>query len=108
MKRQIHVGNTGHVVVVGAFQHAIAAYLAEKPEVFADLAPFFAAKRALLTGGLGGTPFQVMPAQGSYFTLVDYSRCESLTGLDDMAAAFSARVAKARAKAPLATAPVAP
>ncbi len=83
--RKVHQFNTFSITT--AFQHAIAAYLAENPGVFAALAPFFAAKRELLTRGLADSAFEVIPAQGSYFTLVDYSRVQMLAGLDDMAAA---------------------
>ncbi len=83
--RKVHQFNT--FTIATAFQHAIAAYLQEQPQVFAALPDFFAHKRALLTSGLAGSAFKVLPAQGTYFTLVDYSACELLAGLDDMAAA---------------------
>lgn len=83
--RKVHQFNTFSITT--AFQHAIAAYLMERPDVFAGLAPFFAAKRELLTRGLAGSAFEVMPAEGSYFTLVDYSRSKLLAGLNDLAAA---------------------
>jgi methionine aminotransferase len=83
--RKVHQFNT--FTVATAFQHAIAAYLDERPEVFDALPAFFGHKRALLTTGLAGSSFKVVPAQGTYFTLVDYSGCSRLAGLDDMAAA---------------------
>jgi methionine aminotransferase len=83
--RKVHQYNT--FTIATAFQHAIAAYLGERPDVFDDLAEFFARKRELLTQGLAGSVLRVVPAQGSYFTLVDYSDCALLAGLDDMAAA---------------------
>lgn len=83
--RKVHQFNT--FTVATAFQHAIAAYLDERPEVFDALPAFFGSKRALLDAGLAGSAFRVVPAQGTYFTLVDYSGCERLAGLDDMAAA---------------------
>ena len=83
--RKVHQFNT--FAIATAFQHAIAAYLEERPEVFDELAGFFAHKRAQLTDGLAGSAFRVLPAQGTYFTLVDYSACGQLAGLDDMAAA---------------------
>jgi methionine aminotransferase len=82
--RKVHQFNTFSIAT--AFQHAIAAYLGEQPQVFDGLPRFFARKRALLTDGLAGSAFAVLPAQGSYFTLVDYSACPMLAGLDDMAA----------------------
>jgi methionine aminotransferase len=62
-------------------------YLEERFDVFDALPDFFAHKRRLLTAGLGPSAFRVIPAQGTYFTLVDYSGCGLLAGHDDMAAA---------------------
>lgn len=83
--RKVHQFNT--FTIATAFQHAIAAYLDETPDVFTRLPGFFERKRALLAVGLADSAFRVLPAQGTYFTLVDYSRCELLAGLDDQAAA---------------------
>jgi methionine aminotransferase len=83
--RKVHQFNTFSIAT--PLQHAIANYLEEAPHVFDELAGFFARKRALLTGGLADSAFRVLPAQGTYFTLVDYSGCGLLAGLDDMAAA---------------------
>ena len=83
--RKVHQFNTFSIPT--AFQHALAAYLAEKPGAFAALPEFFARKRDLLTAGLAGSALRVVPAEGTYFTLVDYSGCDLLAGLDDEAAA---------------------
>ena len=83
--RKVHQFNT--FTIATAFQHAVANYLAETPQAFADLAPFFERKRALLTAGLAGSTFRVLPSQGTYFTLVDYGQSQLLAGLDDQAAA---------------------
>jgi methionine transaminase len=83
--RKVHQFNTFSIST--AFQHALAAYLAAKPAAFNELPQFFAHKRQLLTEGLAGTAFRVLPAQGTYFTLVDYADCALLAGLDDAAAA---------------------
>jgi methionine aminotransferase len=83
--RKVHQFNT--FTIPTAFQHALAGYMAAKPAVFDELPRFFARKRALLTDGLAGSSFKVLPAQGTYFTLVDYSTCALLAGLDDAAAA---------------------
>jgi methionine aminotransferase len=83
--RRVHQFNT--FTIATALQHAVAAYLAEKPDVFASLAPFFAAKRRLLTEGLAGSVLRVLPCAGTYFTLVDYSASEMLGTLDDTQAA---------------------
>lgn len=82
--RKVHQFNT--FTIATALQHAIAAYLAVRPGLFDELAPFFDAKRALLTEGLAGSAFTVLASEGSYFTLVDYSRCQALAGLTDMQA----------------------
>ena len=83
--RKVHQFNTFSIAT--PFQYAIAGYLDAEPTVFDALGSFFAHKRALLTQGLAGSAFRVLPAQGTYFTLVDYSGCALLAGLDDMAAA---------------------
>lgn len=83
--RKVHQFNT--FTIATAFQHAIAAYLDETPDVFTRLPGFFERKRALLAVGLADSAFRVLPAQGTYFTLVDYGGCELLAGLDDQAAA---------------------
>lgn len=83
--RRVHQFNT--FTIATAFQHGIAEYLVRKPGVLGTLAPFFARKRALLEEGLSGSAFHVLPAQGTYFTLVDYSRVSRLADLDDAAAA---------------------
>jgi methionine aminotransferase len=83
--RKVHQFNTFSIAT--ALQHAIAAYLADRPQVFDALPEFFSRKRALLADGLSGSAFRVIPAQGTYFMLVDYAGCELLHGLDDTAAA---------------------
>jgi methionine transaminase len=83
--RKVHQFNT--FTIATAFQHALAAYLAEKPQVFDALPQFFERKRQLLADGLAKSAFRVLPAQGTYFTLVDYADCATLAGLDDAAAA---------------------
>ena len=83
--RRVHQFNT--FTIATALQHAVAAYLAEKPDVFATLAPFFTAKRRLLTEGLAGSVLRILPSAGTYFTLVDYSASEMLGTLDDTQAA---------------------
>ncbi|HEV7633220.1 MAG TPA: methionine aminotransferase [Steroidobacteraceae bacterium] len=83
--RKVHQFNT--FTIATAFQAAIAQYLEEKPAAFAGLADFFTARRELLTRLLAPGPLRVLPAQGTYFQLVDYADCAALAGLDDMQAA---------------------
>jgi methionine aminotransferase len=83
--RKVHQFNT--FTIATPFQHAIARYLGEKPEVYSGLAGFFERRRDLLAGLLAGSSLRVQRAQGSYFQLVDYAGCERLAGLDDVSAA---------------------
>jgi methionine aminotransferase len=83
--RKVHQFNT--FTISTAFQHALASYMARKPSVFDELPEFFTRKRQLLTDGLAGSVFRVLPAQGTYFTLIDYADSATLAGLDDTAAA---------------------
>ena len=54
-------------------QHAIAAYLAERPNCGPELAPFFQAKRERLRSALQNSGFTLPAAQGTYFQLLDFS-----------------------------------
>ncbi|HYP81448.1 MAG TPA: methionine aminotransferase, partial [Steroidobacteraceae bacterium] len=83
--RRVHQFNT--FTIATPLQHAIAAFLRARPDAYAGLPGFFAAKRALLTQGLAGSALRVLPSQGSYFTLVDYSGSRTLGALDDVEAA---------------------
>jgi methionine transaminase len=83
--RKVHQFNT--FTIATAFQHGIATFLAHRPDALASLPAFFTHKRDLLTRLLAPGPFRVVPSQGTCFSLVDYSQCEPLAGLDDMSAA---------------------
>jgi methionine transaminase len=83
--RKVHQFNT--FTIATPFQVAIARYLDERPDVLDGLADFFIARRDLLAGLLAGSSLRVLPAQGTYFQLVDYAGCEALAGLDDASAA---------------------
>ena len=78
--RKVHQFNT--FSIAHATQHAIAAYLDERPEVGCDLADFFQAKRDRLCAALAGSGFSLPPAQGTYFQLLDFS---AFAPPDDMA-----------------------
>lgn len=69
--RKVHQFNT--FSIAHPLQQAIAAYLAEKPEGWRELAPFFEAKRDRLRAALRSTPFALPPAAGTYFQLLDFS-----------------------------------
>ncbi|HTT42462.1 MAG TPA: methionine aminotransferase [Steroidobacteraceae bacterium] len=70
--RKVHQFNTFSISHMA--QHAIAAYLAEQqPDTGAGLAQFFQAKRDRLRAALAGSGFELPPAQGTYFQLLDFS-----------------------------------
>jgi methionine aminotransferase len=69
--RKVHQFNT--FSISHPLQHAIAAYLAERPDCGAELAGFFQGKRDRLRSALTGCGFRLPPAQGTYFQLLDFS-----------------------------------
>jgi methionine aminotransferase len=69
--RKVHQFNT--FSIAHPLQHAIAAYLAEKPDGWRGLSQFFQAKRDRLRAALSRTGFRLPPAQGTYFQLLDFS-----------------------------------
>jgi len=69
--RKVHQFNT--FSIAHPLQHAIAAYLQERPDCGLELAAFFQAKRDRLRSALKGSGFALPPAQGSYFQLLDFS-----------------------------------
>lgn len=69
--RKVHQFNT--FSISHPLQHAIAAYLEERPDCGAQLAPFFQAKRERLRSALASSGFALPPAQGTYFQLLDFS-----------------------------------
>ena len=83
--RKVHQFNT--FTIATPLQHAIARFLVEKPEAMDGLSAFFLQRHDLLAGLLAPTSLRVLPSKGTFFQLVDYSRCERLAGLDDIAAA---------------------
>ena len=68
--RKVHQFNT--FSIANPLQHAVAAYLAERPQTGRDLTAFFQAKRDRLRAALAGTGFVLPPAQGTYFQLLDF------------------------------------
>ncbi|MBS0389462.1 MAG: aminotransferase class I/II-fold pyridoxal phosphate-dependent enzyme, partial [Proteobacteria bacterium] len=73
--RKVHQYNT--FTIATSFQHAIAAYLRERPDCGADLPAYFQAKRDRLCALLEGSGFGLPRSAGSYFQLASYA------GLDD-------------------------
>lgn len=58
-------------------QHALARYLAD-PAPYAQLPAFYQAKRDLFCAGLRATPLRLLPCEGTYFVLADYSAISDL------------------------------
>ncbi|GAB4465721.1 MAG: pyridoxal phosphate-dependent aminotransferase [Burkholderiaceae bacterium] len=58
-------------------QHAIARYL-ERTAPYETLAAFYQAKRDLFIAGLARTRFRLLPCEGTYFVLADYSAISDL------------------------------
>jgi methionine transaminase len=69
--RKVHQFNT--FSIAHPLQHAIAAYLAEKPEAWRGLSAFFQAKRDRVRDALSQSGFKLPAAQGTYFQLLDFS-----------------------------------
>ncbi len=62
-------------------QLAIADYLKEE-EHYLQLPMFFQKKRDFLVAGLNETRFKVLPSEGTYFLLIDYSQVSRLSEID--------------------------
>jgi methionine aminotransferase len=78
--RKVHQFNT--FSIAHPLQHAVAAYLAERPDCGRELAGFFQAKRDRLRAALTPSGFQLPAAQGTYFQLLDYGALCDLGDLD--------------------------
>jgi methionine aminotransferase len=70
--RKVHQFNT--FSIANPLQHAVAAYLAERPQTGRELGAFFQAKRDRLRAALAGSGFVLPPAQGTFFQLLDFGR----------------------------------
>jgi len=73
--RKVHQFNV--FTVNTPMQHGLAAYL-RNPAPYRALPAFYAAKRDLFRSGLAGTRFKLLPSEGSYFQVVDYSAISAL------------------------------
>lgn len=63
-------------------QHAIATMLQQQPEQVSGLARFYQQKRDSFAAGLQDSRLQLLPAQGTYFQLADYSAISELTDVE--------------------------
>jgi len=77
--RKVHQFNV--FTVNTPMQHGLARYLAH-PAPYLDLPAFYQRKRDLFRAGLAGTRFKLLPSEGSYFQVVDYSAISPLGEAD--------------------------
>ncbi len=77
--RKVHQFNV--FTVNTPMQHGLARYLAT-PAPYLDLPAFYQRKRDLFRDGLAGTRFKLLPSEGSYFQVVDYSAISALGEVD--------------------------
>jgi methionine aminotransferase len=62
-------------------QHGLARYMAD-PAPYLELPAFYQRKRDLFRAGLAGTKFRLLPSEGSFFQVVDYSAVSALPEAD--------------------------
>ena len=77
--RKVHQFNV--FTVNTPMQHGLARYLA-KPAPYLELPAFYQRKRKLFREGLAGTRLRLLPSEGSYFQVVDYSAISDLGEAD--------------------------
>ncbi len=77
--RKVHQFNV--FTVNTPMQHGLARYLAN-PAPYVDLPAFYQRKRDLFRAGLASTRFRLLPSEGSYFQVVDYSAISDLPEAD--------------------------
>lgn len=73
--RKVHQFNV--FTVNTPMQHGLARYLAN-PAPYLELPAFYQRKRDLFRAGLAGSKFRLLPSEGSYFQVVDYSAISAL------------------------------
>ncbi|MBL8349510.1 MAG: pyridoxal phosphate-dependent aminotransferase [Burkholderiaceae bacterium] len=77
--RKVHQFNV--FTVNTPMQHGLARYLAD-PAPYLGLPAFYQRKRDLFRSGLAATRLRLLPSEGSYFQVVDYSAISSLGEAD--------------------------
>lgn len=78
--RRVHQFNT--FTTATPLQWALADYMASNPQHYLELPDFYRQKRDLFRGLLQESGFELLPCEGTYFQLADYS---ALSDLDDVA-----------------------
>ena len=73
--RKVHQFNV--FTVNTPMQHGIADYMAD-PQPYLGLPAFYQRKRDLFRAGLAGTRFRLLPCEGTYFQLAEYSQISDL------------------------------
>jgi methionine aminotransferase len=73
--RKVHQFNV--FTVNTPVQHGLAAYMAD-PLPYLNLPAFYQRKRDLFRDGLAGTRFRLLPSEGTYFQLADYTAISDL------------------------------
>lgn len=73
--RKVHQFNV--FTVNTPMQHGLAAYMTD-PAPYLQLPAFYQRKRDLFREGLAGTRFRLLPCEGTYFQLTDYSAISDL------------------------------
>ena len=77
--RKVHQFNV--FTVNTPMQHGLARYLAN-PAPYLDVPAFYQRKRDLFRAGLAGSKFRLLPSEGSFFQVVDYSAISALPEAD--------------------------
>jgi methionine aminotransferase len=77
--RKVHQFNV--FTVNTPMQHGLARYLAN-PAPYLELPAFYQHKRDLFRAGLASTRFRLLPSEGSFFQVVDYSAVSALPEAD--------------------------
>ena len=77
--RKVHQFNV--FTVNTPMQHGLARYLAN-PAPYLELPAFYQHKRDLFRTGLASTKFRLLPSEGSFFQVVDYSAVSALPEAD--------------------------
>jgi methionine aminotransferase len=73
--RKVHQFNV--FTVNTPVQHGLATFMND-PAPYLDLPAFYQRKRDLFRAGLAATRFRLLPCEGTYFQVVDYSALSSL------------------------------